>query len=124
MVDDQVVGGSVPLLDDPRVIWCLDTIGGATGRRALELGSFEGAHTKTLIDQGAIHVTGIEGLRAAWIRSLIVKEIFEMRTATLLYGDFCAYVADDQVRRTTSYWRPVCSITSGIRRNSSTSWRV
>jgi hypothetical protein len=91
-IEGQTVGGRVKIFDDTRVLWHLAVIGGAEGKRVLELGPLEGAHTKTLIEHGAREVIAIEGLPTAWLKCLIIKEIFELQNVRFLYGDFCQYV--------------------------------
>jgi SAM-dependent methyltransferase len=94
VVDGVTVGGWAGLDADPRLLWNLEAVGGAGGRRVLELGSFEGAHSKMLVEQEVDEVTAIEGFRPAWLRSLVVKEIFELKRVRFLFGDFCAYVTE------------------------------
>lgn len=93
-IDGKTVGGPLALCSDARLFWHLDIIGGAAGKRVLELGPLEGAHTKTLIDQGAREVIAIEGFAACWLRCLIVKEVFQLNRAQFLFGNFCDYVAE------------------------------
>jgi hypothetical protein len=95
-IDGQTVGGPIPSRDDDRLPWLLDAMGGVAGKRVLELGPLDGAHTQVLLEQGAREVIAIEGFRPAWLRCLVVKEIFRWQQAQILYGDFCAYVADYQ----------------------------
>jgi hypothetical protein len=94
VLDGQAVGGPMDVTTDPRIAWQLARVGGAAGKRVLELGPLEGAHTKLLLDQGAREVVAVEGFRPAWLRCLVVKEIFRLDCARFLYGDFCRYVAD------------------------------
>ncbi len=91
-IDGKVMGGPVQLLTDKRMKWHIDVVGGVEGKRILELGPLEGAHTITLINHGAKEVIAIEGLRRAWLRCLVVKEILQVQKARFLYGDFCHYV--------------------------------
>lgn len=95
-VDGVTVGGPIGLSSDERLFWHLDIIGGATNKRALELGPLEGAHTMSLIENGAREVVAIEGFPACWLRCLIVKEAFQLHQAQFLFGNFCEYVADYQ----------------------------
>ena len=88
-IDGKVMGGPVQLLTDKRMKWHIDVVGGVEGKRILELGPLEGAHTITLINHGAKEVVAIEGLRRAWLRCLVVKEILQVQKARFLYGDFC-----------------------------------
>lgn len=91
-LDGQVVGGPLDQSDDPALRDQLECVGGVAGRRVLELGPMEGAHTRLLCAGGVREVVAIEGHRDCWLRCLIVKEIFELRQARFLYGDFCAYL--------------------------------
>lgn len=93
-IDGMVVGGEADLGNSSWLSWQMDRIGGVEGKRVLELGPLEGAHTKILIDNGAREVIAIEGLRHLWLRCLVVKEIFRLNRARFLYGDFCQFVAD------------------------------
>lgn len=95
-VEGEVVGGPVPLCEDPRLQWLLDEAGGVEGQRVLELGPLEGAHTRTLLARGAAEVLAIEGFRAAWLRCLVVKEAFALDRARFLYGDFVPFLRDYQ----------------------------
>lgn len=93
-IDGQKVGGTVDILPkDPRLLWHLEQVGGAKGKRILELGALEGAHTKMLHDAGA-YITAIEGLNDCFLRCLIVKEVFELSNAKFLFADFNDYVTN------------------------------
>lgn len=96
VVDGITVGGMIPLYEAPCLRRQLELIGGAGGKRALELGPLEAAHTRILCEQGAREVIAVEGFREAWLRCLVVKEVFGLNQARFLYGDFCAYVAEYQ----------------------------
>jgi hypothetical protein len=93
-VDGEILGGPGLLVDDERVRWALDVLGGVQDRAVLELGPMEGAHTKLLLEHGARSVLAIEGFRACFLRCLIVKEVFGLDRARFRYGDFAAYLAD------------------------------
>ncbi|MFN7974600.1 MAG: methyltransferase domain-containing protein [Acidobacteriota bacterium] len=92
-IDGRIVGGPADLCHDPRLQWLLDAIGGVKGKRVLELGPMEGAHTGVLLDQGAREVIAIEGFRPAWLKCLVIKEIRRLDRASFLYGDFRAFAA-------------------------------
>lgn len=96
VVDGITVGGMIPLYDAPCLRKQLALIRGALGKRMLELGPLEAAHTRILCEQGAREVIAVEGFREAWLRCLIVKEVFGLSQARFLYGDFCTYVAEYQ----------------------------
>ncbi len=95
ILDGESVGGTLGVLrDDPRLKWHLEQIGGVKGKKVLELGPLEGAHTKMLIDAGAESVLAIEGNKDCFLRCLIVKEAFSLTKAKFLFGDFCEYIAE------------------------------
>jgi 2-polyprenyl-3-methyl-5-hydroxy-6-metoxy-1,4-benzoquinol methylase len=83
--------GSAPLFADQRIAWFLEQVGDVTGRRILELGPLEGAHTAMLAQAGA-KVTAIEANTGAYLRCLIVKETLGIE-AKFLLGDFESFVA-------------------------------
>ena len=93
VLDGRPVGGPMDVTADDRLAWQLAAAGGAAGKRILELGPLEGAHTKLLLEHGAREVVAVEGFRPAWLRCLVVKEVFRLGRARFLYGDFCRYVA-------------------------------
>lgn len=93
-IDGEKVGGAVGLSTDERIEWLMNSIGGVAGKRLLELGPLEGAHTKMLCDADAASVVAVEGSRALWLHCLVIKEIFHLDQARFIYGDFNHYVAD------------------------------
>jgi hypothetical protein len=94
-VNGNLVGGGGPdLTKDQRLIWHLEQLGGAKGKRVLELGPLEGGHTKMIIEAGATEVIAIEGNPDCFLRCLIVKEAFQLIQAKFLFGDFNLYVKD------------------------------
>lgn len=86
------VAGESNLYNDVRLLWHLEKIGGAKGKTVLELGALEGAHTKTLEEAGAT-VTAIEGNENNFLKCLIVKNEFNLKTK-FIYADFCEYVVN------------------------------
>jgi len=93
IVEGIPTGGTIPLHDAPSLREQLARIGGAKGKRVLELGPLEAAHTRILCEQGAREVVAVEGFRECWLRCLVAKEVFELDQARFLYGNFCAYAA-------------------------------
>ena len=57
------------------------------GKKILEIGPFEGANTKQLIDLQASKVTSIEANREFFLKCLTVKEEFKLQKAEFVYGD-------------------------------------
>ena len=72
--------------NDDRINWLLDELGGAEGKKFLELGPLEGAHTYMLETAGG-DVLSIEGNHGAFLRCLIVKNFLGLKSKFLL-GDF------------------------------------
>ncbi len=88
-------GGEVDILtNDPRLLWHLEQIGGCAGKRILELGPLEGAHTKMMIDAGAGYVLGIEGNAECYKRCLIIKEVFNLQYVDFYLADFCDFISE------------------------------
>ena len=48
-----LTAGSIPLIQDPRVTWAIERLGGVQDRMVLELGSLEGGHSYMLENGGA-----------------------------------------------------------------------
>lgn len=82
---------ATPLFDDDRVRFWDQQIGGFAGKRVLELGPLEGAHTVLISACGAAEILAIEANRRAYLKCLIVKELFNLR-ARFLLGDFLKYL--------------------------------
>ncbi len=72
--------------NDDRINWLLDELGGVKGKKILELGPLEGAHTYMLERAGG-DVLSIEGNHGAFLRCLIVKNFLGLKSKFLL-GDF------------------------------------
>lgn len=91
--------GTVPLLNDWRVTWGCEVLGGVKGQRVLELGPLEGAHTHTLLENlGCREVVAVEANSRAYLRCLVTKEILGMTGARFLYGDAVAFLEDNRER--------------------------
>jgi hypothetical protein len=83
--------GQVPLFEDPRITWTIEQVGGVEGRRVLELGPLEAAHSAMLHQAGA-SVVAIEANTRAYLKCLIVKEIMHLDRLQVLLGDFVPYL--------------------------------
>jgi hypothetical protein len=86
------------LFSDPRLAWGLDELGGVRQRRVLELGPLEGGHTYMLERAGARSILAIEGNPRAYLRCLVVKEIYGLKAAQFGCGDFMPYLASEAGR--------------------------
>ncbi|MCB9147509.1 MAG: class I SAM-dependent methyltransferase [Caldilineaceae bacterium] len=89
---EQVTAGEAPLFEDVRMVWAAEQLGGFAHKTVLELGPLEGAHTYMLEKAGAKEIVAIEANTSAYLRCLIVKELFHLQAARFLCGDFAAYL--------------------------------
>jgi hypothetical protein len=78
--------GNLELFKDDRMLWLLNNLKQKTGTSVLELGPLEGAHSFQL-EAAGMSVTAIEANVNAFLRCLIVKNHFDLKTKFLL-GDF------------------------------------
>lgn len=84
--------GHLPLFVDPRITWAMQALGGVSGRRILELGPLEGAHTYMLEQAGAASVLAVEASARAFLKCLISKEIMGLQRSRFVLGDFEDYL--------------------------------
>lgn len=84
--------GFASLFDDARVKWFISAVGGIEGKRILELGPLEGAHSFLLEQDGASEIVSIEANSKAYLKCLITKEILGIQKAKFLLGDFVEYL--------------------------------
>jgi hypothetical protein len=89
--------GSAHLFDDARIARFDQAIGGFAGKKVLELGPLEGGHTYAMSLLGASEIVAIEANRRAFLRCLVVKELFGLN-AMFLCGDFEKYLIDSPPR--------------------------
>jgi hypothetical protein len=78
-----------PLLEQ-----CEAIIGSLEGKSVLELGPYEGYHTKALASREVSEIVAIEGNPRNYLKSLIVKDHFGLDSAVLMLGDFSKYLAE------------------------------
>ena len=64
-------GGVANLHDDGRIRWAVDLLGGIEGKRVLELGPLEAAHTAMMENYGAREILSIEANGNAFQRCSI-----------------------------------------------------
>ncbi|MBW4470183.1 MAG: hypothetical protein KME45_07225 [Stenomitos rutilans HA7619-LM2] len=91
--------GKANLFNDARIHWLADTIEGFTNKSVLELGPLEAGHTYMLEKLGASSIVAIESNTHAFLKSLIIKELFELKQARFLYGDFIAFLHQEKTPR-------------------------
>lgn len=90
----EKISGSAELFADARIDWMLEVLGGVKGCRILELGPLEAGHTYMLDRAGAASITAVEGNTRAFLKCLIVKEIFGLERSHFLCGDIQAFLAE------------------------------
>jgi hypothetical protein len=90
--DPNLLAGSITLFDDYRIKWFAEHLGGFQGKTVLELGPLEAGHTYMLEHLGAESILSIEANTRAFLKCLIVKEIFDLRHAHFLCGDFVEHL--------------------------------
>lgn len=88
----HVRAGDAPLFEDERIRWGLERLGGVEGRRVLELGPLDGGHTYMAHEAGAARVVAVEANRQAFLKCLVVKELFGLDRAAFLCGDAVEYL--------------------------------
>ena len=93
----RAYGSQQPLYTDidPRLI-NLHGVVSFRDKKVVELGPFEGANTKQIVDLGASKVVAIEANRDAFIKCMAVKETFKLNNLELIYDDFTQLITDEQ----------------------------
>jgi len=88
----DLIAGSIPLFQDPKISWLAAQFEGIEGSNILELGPLEAGHTYLLEKMGANTIVSIESNTRAYIKCLIIKEILNLQRAKFLLGDFISYL--------------------------------
>ena len=83
--------GWADLFNVDRVAWP-NSLFDISGKSVLELGPLEGGQSFALHKIGANTITAVEGNSRAFLKCLIVKELFDLSRIKLLYGDFVKYL--------------------------------
>jgi hypothetical protein len=78
---------------DGRPKYCADTFPGFRDFRIIEVGPSDGYNTAGLELHGAKDIISIEGNAGAFLRCLIMKNVFQLK-AKFLLGDFIQYLDD------------------------------
>lgn len=84
--------GTVTAFDDDRIHWAMKQLGGVQGKTILELGPLEGGHSYMLQKEGASSIYSVEANPRAYLKCLIVKEMFKLDRVTFAYGDFMEFL--------------------------------
>ena len=83
----ETTPGPAGLFEDQRITWAGQVFGGFDGKRILELGPLEGGHSYMLHKAGASQVVAVEANSKAFLKCLIVKQIFDLTNVEFLFGD-------------------------------------
>jgi hypothetical protein len=89
-----VKAGLGAFYNDPRIFWALEQFGSIEGRRILELGPLEAAHTYILERHGAALIHAIEANKLSFLRCLVVKELLDLKRAKFFLGDFIGWLEE------------------------------
>lgn len=80
--------GSAALFNDHRIRAIASSIGGFAGKSVLELGPLEGGHSVMMAEQGARSILAIEANSRAFLKCLIVNNIFKKTNIDFVLGNF------------------------------------
>ncbi len=89
---DDADAGTVPLFADAKLDWGVRELGGVVDQSVLECGPLEGGNTYMLLQRHAREVVAIEANRQAFLRCLIIKELFALDRAKFLCGDVVRFL--------------------------------
>lgn len=102
-----IQAGIYPLFNDPRMKWAFQALGGIKGKKILELGPLEGAHSYMIEKEHPSSLLAIEANPKAFLKCLVIKELLQLKQTRFLLGDFNGYL------RSTSETFDCC-IASGV----------
>jgi hypothetical protein len=88
----NVKAGAATLFEAEMIRWGVDSLGGVSGKRVIEIGPLEGGHTYMIDRLGAREIVAVEANSRAYLKCLLVKELLGIPSATFLYGDAIAYL--------------------------------
>jgi spermidine synthase len=97
-----VVSGSTKHFSvDQRSILAMKTLAGGRSERklrVLELGPLEGGHTYQFEKMGVAEIIAVESNAEAFLKCLIVKNLFGLQKARFLLGDFVEFLKQNTNR--------------------------
>jgi hypothetical protein len=89
---ENLSAGKAGLFEDGRIIWLGEQLGKVDHMHVLECGPLEGAHTYMLEKLGVASILSIEASTHAFLRCLIIRELFELQKVRFVLGDFVSYL--------------------------------
>lgn len=90
--------GSAVLFEDARIDWVQQQFGGFENKTILELGPLEGGHSYMLQQKGAKNIVSIEANTRAFMKCLIIKEVFCLDKVSFKLGDFMTFMRKEPVK--------------------------
>lgn len=103
-------GSNEPLVSDQLPpIDKINSIYPYNGKHILELGSLEGANTKQMLDLGAASVTAIEFNKDFFLKSLAIKNEFQLNNAEFILGDLNLILTNKKVGHRDNFDFCLCS---------------
>jgi hypothetical protein len=90
--------GNAMMFEDPRIHWAIEQFGPLEGRRVLELGPLEAAHTSMLDRLGPALIDSVEANKLAFLRCLIAKEVYGFKHVRFHLGDFVKWLERGEAR--------------------------
>ncbi len=91
---EHLKAGIYPLFQDIRLTWAMNALGGIEGKKIIELGPLEGGHSYMLEKRGAREIIAVEANPRAFMKSLLIKQLFRLQRTDFLFGDFNAYLEE------------------------------
>jgi hypothetical protein len=92
-----IASGKALLFTDRNATWAHEKLN-FSGKRVLEFGPLEGAHTYMIHGFGAKEIIGVEASAQCYMKCLIVKELYNLNRSRFLYGDIIAFLAETDQR--------------------------
>lgn len=84
--------------NDTRVLSAERAFGGFQGKKILELGPCEAHHTIMIAGRGAESITAIEANTRAYLKCLVMKEVFSLTNARFLLGNAVEFMKETSER--------------------------
>jgi len=84
--------GEADLFEDQRILWAEEHGIVFRNKEVLELGPLEAGHTWMMDQRGTRSIIAVEAHERAYLKSLIIKEITQIKSARFLHGDFELYL--------------------------------
>jgi hypothetical protein len=90
--------GTAGLFNDDRVVWAEKTLGKFMNWEILELGPLEGGHSYMFQKRDAKKVISIEANTRAFLKCLVIKNIFNLDRVEFKLGDFLPFLEKNKSR--------------------------